>query len=100
MAPQAWARSKTGMPLALAPEISGLSSWTAAVRMTSWASSRFSALWPMCTVMPRLCRCSTVALWRESEPVMVRPMPWSTSARGAMDTPPMPTRWACCPGTK
>ena len=26
------------------------------------------------------------------------PMPCSTSASGAMDTPPMPTRWARQPG--
>ena len=100
MAPQAWARSKTGMPRARAISESGLSLWAAAVRMTSLAPFRFSARWPMATWMPRERRCSTVALSCMSEPVMTMPMPWSTSAGGAMDTPPMPTRWAWQPGTK
>ena len=98
MEPQAWARSKTGMPWAWAAAISGLESWTAAVRITSPAPWMFSARWPMATGMPRERRCSTVALLRMSEPVITMPALWSTSARGDMDTPPMPTRWARRPG--
>ncbi len=33
-----------------------------------------------------------------SEPVTRTPRPFRTSARGAMDTPPIPTRWARRPG--
>ena len=99
MAPQAWARSYTGMPRATAPAISGLLSWTAAVRITRSQSPRFSALWPMATGMPRDRRWRTVSLSVMSEPWTCRPMPRSTSARGHMDTPPMPTRWARLPGT-
>ena len=73
MAPQAWARSKTGMPAARAAAISGFSSWTAAVRITSSAPWTFSPRWPMATGMPRARRCSTVALLRMSEPVITMP---------------------------
>ena len=73
MEPQAWARSKTGMPWARAAAISGLSSWAAAVRMMSSAPWMFSARWPMATGMPRERRCSTVALSCMSEPVMTMP---------------------------
>ena len=97
--PQAWARSKTGMPAAWAAAISGLLSWTAAVRMTRSFPATFSGRWPMVTGMPRERRCSTAELSFISEPEMMRPSPWSTSARGDMDTPPMPTRCARLPGT-
>ena len=100
MAPQAWARSKTGIPASSAALISGFSLWTAAVRTTQQAPSTLSGRWPMATGMPRLRRWSTVALSRWSEPVTSTPAPWSTSAREAMDTPPMPTRWARFPGCK
>lgn len=49
MPPQAWARSYTGMPRAMAPAISGLPSWMAAVRITASQFFRFSAEWPMAT---------------------------------------------------
>ena len=98
MAPQACARSYTGMPRAMAPEISGFSSWMAAVRITRSQSLRFSAEWPMATSMPSERRCRTVSLSDISEPCTVSPMPRSTSARGHMETPPMPTRWTRLPG--
>ena len=41
--PQAWARSKTGIPNAWAAAISGLLSWTAAVRMTRSFPPHFPA---------------------------------------------------------
>ena len=100
IAPQAWARSKTGTPADSAAAISGLLSWTAAVRTTQSAPSTLSARWPMVTGMPSPRRWSTVALSRWSEPVTFTPAPWSTSAREAMDTPPMPTRWARFPACK
>ena len=73
---------------------------TAAVRMTRSQSPRLSALWPMATGMPRERRCFTVSLSDMSEPWMTSPLSRRTSARGHMDTPPMPTRWARVPGTK
>ena len=99
MDPQASARSKTGIPAARAAAISGLSSWTAAVRMTRSLPRTISAKWPMVTGMPRDRSRATVGLSFMSEPVMTRPSPWRTSARGDMETPPMPTRWARLPGT-
>ena len=99
MDPQAWARSNTGMPRAWAAAISGLSSWTAAVRITRSLPSTLSPRWPMTTGMPRERRWSTAGLSFISEPVMIRPSPWSTSAKGDMDTPPIPTKCARFPGT-
>ena len=98
MAPQAWARSNTGMPADRAAAISGLSLCTAAVRTTQSAPSTLSGRWPMVTGMPKLRRWATVALSCRSEPVMMTPLPSSTSASEAMETPPMPTRWARFPG--
>ena len=100
MAPQAWARSKTGMPPFRAAAISGLPSWTAAVRTTQSAPWTLSGRCPMTTSIPSFRRWSTVALSLWSEPVTATPAPWSTSARDAMDTPPMPTRWARFPGRR
>ena len=68
MAPQAWARSYTGMPRAMAPAISGFSSWMAAVRITRSQSLRFSAEWPMATSMPWARSWQTVSLSVMSEP--------------------------------
>ena len=72
--------------------------WTAAVRMTQSAPATLSGRWPMVTGMPRVRRWATSALSCMSEPVTTTPAPWSTWARGDMDTPPMPTRWALRPG--
>ena len=97
--PEIAAARATGIPVfERAAAISGLSSWTAAVRMTHPAPWTLSPRWPMTTGIPRERRCSTVSLSCISEPVIVTPAPWSTSARGDMDTPPMPTRWAWAPG--
>ena len=82
------------------PEISGFSSWMAAVRITRSQSLRFSAEWPMATSMPSERRCRTVSLSDISEPCTVSPMPRSTSASGHMDTPPMPARWTRTPGLR
>ena len=98
MAPQASARSKTGMPPARAAAISGLSSWIAAVRMTNSAPWMSWASWPTWTEMPSFRSCSTTGLSVWSLPWTARPMLWSTSARGLMDTPPMPARWTRRPG--
>ena len=93
MAPQAWVRSKTGMPSSWARIISGLSSWTAAVRTTnSMSSVIFSALCPMATGMPEAVSALTFLLLFMSEPLMIMPIPRSTSAREDMDTPPIPIR--------
>ena len=54
----------------------------------------------MTTSMPSFRRWRTVALSFWSEPVTVTPAPWSTSAKEAMDTPPMPTRWARFPACR
>ena len=97
--PHAWARSKTGIPSRWAAAISGFSSWTAAVRMTRSFPSTLSGRCPIVTGMPRPRRCCTAALSCMSEPETIRPSPWSTSASGAMETPPMPTRCARLPGT-
>ena len=35
-----------------------------------------------------------------SDPVTFRPMPFSTSPRGRMETPPIPTKWTWVPGTR
>ena len=101
IAPQASARSKTGMPLARASTISGFSSRTAAVRTTNWMSgATFMALWPILTSMPRERRCSVFSLSAMSEPSITRPMPARTSASGAMLTPPTPIKCPRMPGLR
>ncbi len=92
MTPHACARSKTGMPAARAAAISGLSLWTAAVRMMQSAPAMFSARWPMATGMPLRTSSSVETDEFMSEPVIVSPLPRSTSPSGRMDTPPMPMR--------
>ena len=71
-----------------------------AVRITRSQSPKLSALCPTATGMPRDRRCFTVPLSDMSEPWMISPLSWRTSARGHMETPPMPTRWGRVPGTK
>ena len=101
MAPQASARSNTGMPRARASTISLLSSLTAAVRTTNCMSgATFMALWPILTSMPRERRCSVFSLSAMSEPSMTSPMPARTSASGAMLTPPTPIKCPRIPGFK
>ena len=90
--PQASARSKTGMPFARAAAISGLSFRAAAVRMMQSAPSMFSARWPMKTRMPFAISSSVETEAFISEPEISSPRSRSTSARGRIETPPMPTR--------
>ena len=99
--PQAWVRSKTGIPLKRAAAISALSSCTAAVRTTNSTSSViFSALCPMSTGMPLSLSAWMLGPSFMSEPVMTSPMPCSTSASDDMDTPPMPIRCPLRPGER
>ena len=81
--------------------ISGLSSWTAAVRTTNSTSPvMFEALCPMKIWIPFRRSPSTLEPSFMSEPVMFSPMPASTSASDDMDTPPMPIRWPLRPGDR
>ena len=60
--PQDCARSNTGIPAARAAAISGLSSWTAAVRMTRSAPAMLAGSWPMATEIPPRSSRSVVSL--------------------------------------
>ena len=58
----------------------------------------FSPRWPMATEMPWRSSSSVEPEEFMSEPVTVMPRSLSTSARGRMLTPPMPTIWTRLPG--
>lgn len=60
----------------------------------------FSALCPMCTVMPLSMSSCVETDEFMSEPVISMPMLRSTSPSGRIETPPMPTRCACIPGRR
>ena len=98
MDPQAWARSNTGMPRAWAAAISGLSSWTAAVRITRSLPSTLSPVADDHGDAQGTEMVYRRALFHiragDDQAFSVEHF-----CQGDMDTPPIPTKCARFPGT-